>query len=129
MQVTTSEVPRSVAARLVVLVAALFSIACVLTVGHKNPSGALIALFVLWVFVPFAILALFVRASGQWAPRRRRLLRGLTAFVCAASAAVYGIIAFVVATPKPAFWFLITPLASLCAIAIVYLAALRTRTE
>jgi hypothetical protein len=114
-------------ARLVVLAAAVFAIICVLAVGRNNSSGLLITLFVLWVFAPFVMLALLIKASRRWAPRRQLLLQRLSLFVCAASTIAYGLVAFGFALSKPAFWFLVTPLASLSTIAIVHLAALKAK--
>ena len=117
------------APRLVILVAALFALICVLAVGRRNSSSLLIALFVLWVFLPFAVLALLVKASGRWSARRQSLLKVLNLAICAVAACVYGVVAFVAPTAKPAFWFLILPGLSLGAIAVTGVAALREKSD
>jgi len=123
---STSEAPRiPVAARVPILVAASIAVICVLAVGRRNSSNLLVTLFVLWVFAPFAVLALLVKSSRSWAGEKRVLLQRLSLSICAASASVYGVVAFGVQVPRPAFWFLITPLGSLCVIGVAYLVGLR----
>ena len=127
---STPHGPRaSIPSRLVILAAALFAIICVLVVGHKNSSNLLITLFVLWVFAPFAVLGLLVKAGSRWARSKQLLSQRLGLSICAVSTCIYGVVAFGVPTSKPAFWFLVLPLVSLCLIAVVYLVALRNMTD
>ena len=126
---TSSATRMPMSTRVVVLLAALFAIACVLTVGHKNPSGVLNALFVVWVFAPFAALGLLIKASSGWDRRRNQRVAALSISLCAVAVCVYGTVAFVAAPSKPAFWFLVLPPASLTIIAITYVSALRTKTD
>jgi hypothetical protein len=115
----------SMSTRLVVLVATLFAIACVLTVGRKSSSGVLIALFVLWVFIPFGALGLLIKASSGWGHRKHQILQGLSLAVCVVAAFVYGAVAFASLPAKPAFWFLVLPPALLVMIGTTYMATLR----
>ena len=113
------------ATRFAILAAASCAVICVLVAGRRNSSSLLITLFVLWVFAPFAVLALLVKSSRSWARGKQALLQRLSLVVCAASVSVYAVVAFVAEVSKPAFWFLVTPMASLCVIVVAYLVRLR----
>ena len=115
----------SMTTRVVILLAALFAIACVLAVGRNNSSGLLVTPFVLWVFAPFALLGLLVKASGSWDSRRHKRLHALVLGVCVVTTCVYGAVAFIATPSRPAFWFLVLPMVSLVLMAIIYVLALR----
>ncbi len=106
-------------ATLLALVAAVLSTAAVLYVGHDNPSVILIAMFVLWVTVPFLVLIWLYRVRMVSSTRSQAALRFLGYGISGLSIGVYGFVASGRSQSKPAFWFLIMPVISLLLIAMV----------
>ena len=84
--------------RILAAVGAFGSVAAVLWVGRRNPSVILMAMFVIWVFMPFAGV-IWARA-GHW----------VTLVVATGSLAVYGYAALGPPQPQVAKWFLLMPL-------------------
>ena len=91
-------------------------------VGRRNTSQLLIALFTLWVLLPFLGLATGLAASRRWPPRIRTVWYGLTIVVALGSLAAYGDVA-VHPRPQPAFIFIVVPPATWVLIAIVAVTA------
>ena len=85
--------------------------------GRHNPSVGLVLLFVGWVTLPFAALAVANGRAGTAAPRARTVWRAVTNLIGLASVAVYATIAFGPPRPRMAFYFLITPAAAWLVIA------------
>jgi hypothetical protein len=87
------------ASQKVLAVAGAFgSIAAVLWVGRRNPSLLLMAMFVIWVAMPFGGLI--------WA----RAKRWVAVIVTMGSLALYGYAALGPPQPQVAKWFLLPPL-------------------
>jgi hypothetical protein len=98
-------------------VTAALSAACVLYVGRGNASVLLRALFLLWVLLPYGLLAA-VSGNGSGADSTRRPGVAILAIVvCAASLATYAVVVFGPRSSKPAFWFLVVPLIAMFAVA------------
>jgi hypothetical protein len=119
------------AASLVALAAgAAGSVAFTLWAGHRNPSGVLIALFVIWVLSPFAALAVAYVVSKRRKVLVRSALAVLTLILSVGSLATYGVIALGPPRSKPAAFFLVVPAASWLLIALtITLAAIISQTQ
>jgi hypothetical protein len=115
-------------AMIAALVGALGSSALVLYVGRRNSSHWLIALFVLWVSSPFALLAYLGELAKLWTARARTLHCAVTIGLALITLAVYGNVVFGAPRPKPAAPFLIVPSLSWLAIAIGIAIARRRRS-
>jgi hypothetical protein len=83
-------------------------------VGHRNPSVVLLLLFTVWVLSPFVALLVGAFVSASWAAPSRAALHGVMIAVSVVSPAVYGVVALGPPRPKPAFAFLVVPLAAWC---------------
>lgn len=96
---------------LVLILGALASVYTVLDMGRDNPSIVLMAMFVVWVALPFLALLLVVRS------RKGPASGGLLAFsvlLTAVTLFIYAWVAFgSVPIRKPARFFLIVPFVSL----------------
>jgi len=103
------------------------SLVLMLRAGHRNPSRLLILLFVVWVLSPFAALVWAGRISTRWSGAGRAMLYGLVLILAAGSVLVYGNVIPRPPGTKPAFVFLMVPLASWLLIAAA--AALGARTS
>jgi hypothetical protein len=90
------------------------SLAFMYRVGHRNPSFVLMLLFTVWVLSPFVALLVGAIASAGWAVRSRAALHGVMLAVSFLSPVAYGIVALGPPRPRPAFVFLVVPLASWC---------------
>ena len=117
--------------RLAALVAiplgALGSIGFMLHVGQRNESRLLLALFTGWVLAPFIVLTWCHVPAERWSESARAALHFVTLVLVLGSLAIYGYVALGPPRAKPAFFFLMIPLASLTLIALV--AAMRTKNE
>ena len=101
------------------VVGAVGSEALMLYTGRRNPSAALMMLFVIWVLSPFAALAAAEFISKKWSGLTRAALYALMFVVALESLVVYGYIVFGPPRPQPAFWFIVVPPASMALIAVV----------
>jgi hypothetical protein len=104
--------PVHIAALLVLGVGAIASVGFTLQTGHRNKSTLLIALFVAWVLSPFVALAWANAVSRHWSGLTRVALNAVTFLLPVISAAIYGTVALGAPRAKPAFLFLVVPLAS-----------------
>jgi hypothetical protein len=111
--------PLRAAAMIAVLAGAAGSIALTLRVGHRNNSRILMMLFAIWVLSPFTALVFANLASKGWPAFTRTTLYSLMLVLTLGSLAIYADVAFGPPRPKPAFVFLIVPLASWLLMAIV----------
>lgn len=106
------------ATRAALLVGALGSAALTGYAGRHNAHIALTVIFVGWVVLPFAALALARRRSATWPAAVQRALGGLAIVTALISLGVYTVVAL--HPPRLlAFPFLITPLAEWLIIVIV----------
>ena len=108
-----------VVVQIAVLAGALGSVGFTLYAGRHNPSRILMALFVLWVLSPFAVLMWASVVSKRWSALTRATLYCLALVLTLGSLAIYGDVALGSARGKLAFPFLIVPLASWLLIATV----------
>ena len=108
--------------RIAAVVAAAGSVVCVLWVGHRNRSAALLVLFILWVLSPFVVGAWADRESAGTPAGGRGILHGLTLVIAIGSLAIYGWVAMGPPRPKPAAFFLIVPVVSLLLLALAVVA-------
>ena len=111
--------PLRAAAMIALLAGAAGSIAFMLRVGRRNNSRALVVLFGIWVLSPFLALVLANLVSKPWTVLVRTTLYSVMLVLTLGSLAVYGNVAFGPPRAKPAFAFLVVPLASWLVIAIV----------
>src|SRR3974377_2357147 len=111
--------PLHTAAIVAVLAGAGGSTALMLCVGHRNPSRILVALFGIWVLSPFMALLFANFVSKRWSVLTRTALYTITLALTLGSLAIYGNVAFGPPRPKPAFAFLMVPLASWLGVAVV----------
>jgi len=95
-----------------VVVGATASIGLMLHVGRRNPSRTLLVLFAVWVLSPFVGLALAAGGSPRWLVAAREKVHVVMLIVVLGSLAIYGQVAFGPPRPRPAFAFLVVPLAS-----------------
>ena len=106
------------AAMAALLAGTLGSVFLTFYVGRQNSSGLLLTLFALWVVSPFVGAVLASAISKRWQVSARVWLYLVMIVVGLGSLAVYGEVAYGPPRPKPAFYFLMTPLASWVLIAI-----------
>ena len=106
-------------AMIAVLVGAGGSISMTLRVGHRNNSRLLLVLFCTWVLSPFIALVWANLVSKRWPILARATLYSVMLVLALGSLAIYGEVAFGPPRAKPAFVFLVVPLASWLLIAIV----------
>jgi hypothetical protein len=110
-------------AMIAVVIGAAGSTGLMLRVGHRNNSRILILLFGIWVLSPFLALVLGSVVAKGWSVVTRAALYSLMLVLTLGSLAVYGNIALGPPRAKPAFVFLVVPLASWLLIATVVPAA------
>lgn len=116
------------AALVAVPVGASGSVGLMLFVGHRNDSRILLVLFTLWVLSPFMALALAHVVSKRWSDLARATLYSVALILTLCSLFIYGDVAFGGPRAKPAFMFLVVPLASWLLIAsAVTIAAILSR--
>jgi hypothetical protein len=82
-----------------------------LYVGRRNPSIVLIAMFVAWVLGPYVLMLRAYAISSAWPALTRMTLHALMLVIPIATMAIYGLVAWR-ARAKPAFYFLVVPVAS-----------------
>jgi hypothetical protein len=83
-------------------------------VGHRNPSFVLMLLFTVWVLSPFVALLVSAMVSAGWTGPFRAALYGVMLAVSVLSPLAYAVVALGPPRPRPAFAFLVVPLASWC---------------
>ncbi len=115
--------PLRVAGIIAVVVGAAGSIGLTLRAGHRNNSLVLLMLFGVWVLSPFVALAVAYMISRDWPVLTRATLYTLTLVLTLGPLAIYGDVELGPPRAKPAFVFLVVPLASWLLIAIVLPAA------
>jgi hypothetical protein len=91
---------------------ALASLLFMYQVGHRNPSLVLVLLFTVWVLSPFIALLASASVSAGWAAPSRTALYAVMFAVSVLSPLAYGVVALGPPRPRPAFAFLMVPLAS-----------------
>ena len=111
--------PLRTVAMIAVLAGASGSVGLMLRVGHRNNSRILLALFGIWVLSPFIALVWANVVSKRWSVLTRAALYSLMLVLTLGSLAAYGDVALGPPRAKPAFIFLVVPLASWLLIAIV----------
>jgi hypothetical protein len=111
--------PLRTVAMIAVLAGASGSVGLMLRVGHRNNSRILLALFGIWVLSPFIALVWANVVSKRWSVLTRAALYSLMLVLTLGSLAAYGEVALGPPRAKPAFIFLVVPLASWLLIAIV----------
>jgi hypothetical protein len=105
-------------ALLVMLVGALVSLGIMFYISRRQSSWMLIVLFTGWVLGPYVALMIADRKSGPWTPTARLALYAVMLVSTLGSVAIY--VAVVLTGPfKPAFYFLVVPVASWLLAAIV----------
>jgi len=116
------------AALIVMLAGALASLGLMFYTGRRQPSWILIGLFTGWVLGPYAGLFIADRASTRWSAGARLGLYGVMLVSTIGSVAIYALVVFGPLVSKPAFYFLMVPVATWLLAAIVIPAtALLTR--
>jgi len=111
--------PLRTVATIAVVAGAGGSTGLMLRVGHRNRSLILLALFGIWVLSPFIALVLASVVSKRWPVITRAALYSVMLVLTLGSLAIYADVAFGPPRAKPAFVFLVVPLASWLLIAIV----------
>jgi hypothetical protein len=107
------------AALIAVLAGAVGSFGFMLHAGRRQRSLILIGLFTVWELSPFAALVCAHAVSQHWPVLTRATLYSVMVVLTLGSLAIYGYVALGPPRPKPAFVFLVVPLASWLLIAIV----------
>ena len=113
------------AAMIALLAGAGGSIGLMLRVGRHNHSRILLVLFEIWVLSPFTALVLGNLVSKRWPVLTRMTIYSVTLVLTLGSLAIYGYVAFGPPRAKPAFAFLVAPLASWLLIAIAAIVSRR----
>jgi hypothetical protein len=107
------------AALIAVLAGACGSAGLTLYAGRHNESRFLVALFLTWVLSPSAALVAATVVSKRWSARARVTLHSLMLVLPLASVAIYADVALGRPRAKPAFAFLVVPLASWILLAVI----------
>jgi uncharacterized membrane protein len=87
--------------------------------AQQHPPPIIIALFVVWVLAPFAILGGANLLSSRWPASLRTTLSVVTLCVAVASVGIYLDDNFARRTAKPAFVYVATPPATVLLSAVV----------
>ena len=94
----------------------------------RHPPPLIIALFVVWVLSPFAILGIGHVVAKRWSSGTQKALYWVTLFIALATLVIYGDDAIAHRTAHPAFVYVAVPPASwLVTVAAVTIGALRAR--
>ena len=104
---------------LAIVVGGVGSVFLTLYTGRRNPSALLMAVFAIWVLLPFVALAAADAMSTNWSALTRTVLYALMFVTAIDTLGTYGYVAFGPPRPQPAFWFLVVPPASLLLIAVL----------
>jgi hypothetical protein len=107
------------AALIAVLAGAVGSFGLMLHAGSRQRSLILIGLFTVWELSPFVALVWAHVVSKHWSVLTRATLYSVMLILALGSLAIYGEAALGPPRPKPAFVFLVVPLASWLLIAAV----------
>ena len=102
-----------------VLAGAVGSFGLMLHAGRHQRSLILIGLFTVWEISPFVALVCAHVVSKHWSVLTRATLYSVMLVLTLGSLAIYGDVALGPPRPKPAFVFLVVPLASWLLIAVV----------
>jgi hypothetical protein len=94
------------------IVGGVGSVGLTVWAGRRNPSWLLIALFMLWVALPFVGVAWAAVTSRRWPKRMQATLCAVSFIVAACSLLIYGHDALTTAIRTRAFVFLVVPPAS-----------------
>jgi hypothetical protein len=129
---TVSERPQSLwqlrAAALVAVLAGAIGAIGLWIHAARHPPPLIVALFVLWVLSPFAILGIGCVVAKRWSPGLQKALYWVALFVALATLVIYRDDAIAHRTTHPAFVYVAVPPASwLVTIAAVTITALRAR--
>ena len=95
-----------------IIAGAIGSLGFTLKAGHKNSSILLVALFIIWVLLPFVVLSFVSKMSRAWKEPERVMLDMFILSIGMVSLISYSGI-FIPSDTKPAFIFLMVPLISL----------------
>ena len=98
-------------ALIAVVAGSLGSVGLMLWVGHRNPSRALLFLFVVWDLAPFIGLILAEIVSKRWSAFTRATLYGVMLILALGSLAFYVDVVWR-PRPQPAFMFIVVPVGS-----------------
>ena len=104
---------------------AAVSLGLMFYVGRRQPSVLLMVLFTGWVLGPYAGFWIADRWSRAWSPLERGALYIVMLVSAIGSVAVYALVVFGPPRPKPAFYFLVVPVAAWLLAAIVIPTAAR----
>jgi hypothetical protein len=107
----TSKVSRLLGLLRATVAGAAGSLGLTLRVGHRNNSRILLMLFGIWVLSPFIALVSAGVVSKRWPVLTRATLYGVMLVLTLGSLAIYGGVALGPPRAKPAFVFLVVPLA------------------
>jgi len=102
--------------RLAVGVGAGASVGLMWATGRRNPSVLLLAMFAVWVLVPYAVMLVVDRRSDSQAASVQLPLTLAAILLAATSIGIYGFV-FVSSPAKAAAPFLILPIAQLLIVA------------
>jgi hypothetical protein len=97
--------------RLLTVAGAIASAGLTLWVGRHGSSLILLAMFVVWVLLPFVALLVADRLAIRWAPRTRKTVYTVMLIVAIASVQTYANVALR-SPAQPAFMFLMVPVCS-----------------
>ena len=114
---------------IVMLTGAVGSLALTLQAGHTNKSVLLRTLFAVWVLSPFTALVIANNVSRNWQVLKRVSLYILMLVLSIVSLTIYsGVIS--TAVTKPAFVFIVAPLASwLLILAYLFIIGLQSKMQ
>jgi hypothetical protein len=107
------------AALIAVIAGSVGSFGLMFQAGRRQRSIVLIGLFTIWDLSPFVALVCAHVVSKHWSVLTRATLYSVMLVLTLVSLAIYGDVALGPPRPKPAFVFLVVPLASWLLIAIV----------
>ena len=110
--------PLRAVAMIAAVAGAAGSVGLTLHVGRHNASRIPPVLFVIWVLSPFVALIFSSAVSKRWSVLTRATLYSVALVLTLGSLAIYEDVPLGPARPKPAFAFLVVPLASWLLIAV-----------
>jgi hypothetical protein len=114
---------------LVTLASAACALVSMAIVGQRQRSVLLIALFTMWVLLPYAAFALANARARAWRPAARRTVQYATIVVALAAMGRYLAVVLWPLKVRPASTFLIVPFVSCLVFATIVAFASRTSRD
>jgi len=120
-----SEIAMRSAARILVMLCGLGSMACTLYAGHHNRSLLLVSMFAVWVVLPFLGFLSVLRIANRGSTQTATILQAIAMVLCAAALILYAAFALYPQGHHAAAPFLLLPVCSWAVVGAMFFYARR----